>query len=129
MGNLDVIRELIERWNAGDFEGVLDLYAEDAEMHTGPEWPEPASYRGRDEIRAGIEEWRSVWDTVTIEVGDFEEHGDKVVATGSWRIRGGSSGVGGEMPIVILFTLRDGKIAVLEWFLDRDEAIAAARDA
>jgi hypothetical protein len=28
-----------------------------------------------------------------------------------------------------LFGLRDGKIAVLEWFTDRDTAVAAARDA
>jgi hypothetical protein len=31
------------------------------------------------------------------------------------------------MPFVILLTLRDGKIAVLEWFTDHDEAVAAAR--
>jgi ketosteroid isomerase-like protein len=129
MSNVEVIHELVSRWNAGDFDSVLDLYTEDAEMHTGPEWPEPASYYGRDEIRAGTEEWRSVWETVTIEMAELHEHGDKVAAIGAWKIRGGASGVGGEMPIVILFTLRDGKIAVLEWLLHRDEAIAAARGA
>jgi ketosteroid isomerase-like protein len=33
------------------------------------------------------------------------------------------------MSIFIVFTFRDGKIAVLEWFADRDAARADARDA
>ena len=44
-------------------------------------------------------------------------------------MRGAASGVDGQMPIFILFTFRDGKIAVLEWFPGRDEAVAAARGA
>jgi ketosteroid isomerase-like protein len=31
------------------------------------------------------------------------------------------------MPFSILFTFRDGKIAVHEWFTDYDAAVAAAR--
>jgi ketosteroid isomerase-like protein len=31
------------------------------------------------------------------------------------------------MPFVILFSFRDGKIALHEWFTDYDEAVAAAR--
>ena len=129
MQNAEVIRELIERWNAGDIDGVLDLYAPDAVTHTGPHWPEQESHRGREAIRASMEEWRSVWEVVEAEIHDLEEFGDKVVTTGSWRIRGGASGVGGEMPIFIVFTLRDGKIAVLEWYENRDTAVAAARGA
>jgi hypothetical protein len=33
------------------------------------------------------------------------------------------------MPIFILFTFREGKIALLEWFEDRDTAVAAAVEA
>jgi ketosteroid isomerase-like protein len=127
MSNADVIRELTTRWNAGDMDGVLELYADDAVTRTGPHWPEQASYRGKEQIRASIEEWRSVWEVVVAELESLEEHGDKVVAVGSWNIRGGASGVGGDMPIYILFTVRDGKIAELEWFADRDEAVASAR--
>jgi ketosteroid isomerase-like protein len=42
-------------------------------------------------------------------------------------MRGAASGVDGEMAIFILFTFREGKIARLEWFADRDSAVAAAR--
>ncbi|MBA3262003.1 MAG: nuclear transport factor 2 family protein [Thermoleophilaceae bacterium] len=126
MQNADVIPELTERWNTGDIDGVLDLYAEDAVTRTGPHWPEQVSYEGRNAIRASMQEWRSIWEMILVEVTGLEEYGAKVVATGSWSMRGLASGVGGEMPIFILFTLRDGKIAALEWFANRDTAVAAA---
>jgi len=129
MGNADLIRQLTDRWNAGDVDSVFELYTEDAEIRTGPHWPEVTTYRGREAIRATTREWASMWDRLQIEVDTLEEFGDKLVATGAWRMRGASSGVDGEMAIFILFTFRDGKIAVLEWFADRETAVAAAVDA
>jgi ketosteroid isomerase-like protein len=127
MGNADLIRKLIAMWNSGDVDSVSDLYTEDAEIRTGPHWPEVTTYRGRQAIRATSAEWASMWETLQIEIDSLEEYGDRLVATGAWRLRGAASGVGGEMPIFIAFTFRDGKIAVLEWFADRDTAVAAAR--
>jgi ketosteroid isomerase-like protein len=129
MGNSDVIRELIRTWNSGDLEGALALYTDDAELHTGSHWPEQTTYRGRDAIRASSEEWAAMWERLEIVIDTLEEHGDKVMATGAWVMRGAASGAYGEMPSFIVFTLRDGKIAVLEWFADRDSAVAAARGA
>ena len=123
----DVVRQLAERWNAGDLDGALDLYHEDAVSIAGPDWPEQYTHRGHDEIRSNMADWLSVWDSSQIEIGSVETYGDKVVVTGAWITRGRSSGVTGTMPIVILLTLRDGKIAVLEWQTDHDTAVAAAR--
>ena len=108
---------------------MLDLYAEDAAMYSGPEWPEQFTARGHDAIRQNIEEWRSVWESSTIVLDSLESHGDRVVASGAWNTLGRASGVGGQMPFVILLTVRSGKIASLEWFTDHDTAVAAARDA
>ncbi|MEA2418429.1 MAG: SnoaL-like domain [Thermoleophilaceae bacterium] len=127
MSHADVIYELTGKWNSGDVEGVSDLYTEDAEMRTGPHWPEQATYRGREAIRATSADWASLWETLQIEIDRLDEYGDKMVATGAWRMRGAASGVDGEMPISIVFTFRDGKIAVLEWFADQPTAVAAAR--
>jgi ketosteroid isomerase-like protein len=124
----DLARLLIERWNAGDVDGVLDLYTEDATMHSGPDWPEQAVWRGHQGIRRNIEEWRGVWESSRVELQALERHGDRLVASGAWQTRGRASGVGGEMPFVILVTLRNGKIARHEWFTDHDSAVAVARD-
>jgi ketosteroid isomerase-like protein len=125
--NVDVVRQLAERWNAGDVEGALELYTEDAVAVSGPEWPEQTTHRGHDELRSNMKDWLAVWDSTRIEVDRIESYGDNVVATGAWITRGRSSGVPGTMPFVILFTLRDGKIAVHEWCSDYDAALAAVR--
>ena len=127
--NLELARLLIERWNAGDVDGVVDLYAEDAAMYAGEEWPDQAEYHGRDGVRANIEQWLGVWASSVIEPDEIEAYGDRVVASGAWVTRGRASGIEGQMPFVILLRCRDGKIASLEWFTERDEAVTAARGA
>jgi ketosteroid isomerase-like protein len=127
--NVDLTRRLVELWNAGDVDAVVDLFTEDAAMIAGAEWPDQAQYHGREGVRANIEGWRSVWESSRIEPERVEAHGERVVASGAWVTRGRASGIEGDMPFVILLTLRDGKIAVLEWFTDHDEAVAAARAA
>ena len=125
--NVDVVRQLAERWNAGDVEGALALYTEDAVAISGPDWPEQYTHRGHDELRSNMREWLAVWDSSQIEIATIETYGDNVVGTGAWITRGRSSGVPGTMPFVILFRLRHGKIACLEWCSDHDDAVAAAR--
>jgi ketosteroid isomerase-like protein len=127
--NVDLTRRLVELWNAGDVDAVVDLFTEDAAMIAGAEWPDQAQYHGREGVRANIEGWRSVWESSRIEPERVEAYGERVVASGAWVTRGRASGIEGDMPFVILLTLRDGKIAVLEWFTDHDEAVAAARAA
>jgi ketosteroid isomerase-like protein len=129
MDNADLIRQLAERWNAVDIDGAVDLYAEDAVIVNGADWPEQARWEGRDRIRQSMEEWGDVWQSAVVEMGPIERYGDRILATGTWRNRGMTSGVEGSMPFSILFTFRDGKIAVHEWFTDHDAAVAAARDA
>jgi ketosteroid isomerase-like protein len=125
--SLDIVRQVAERWNAGDTEGLLALYADDIVMQTGEHWPEQATLEGKAAFRESIEEWLEVWQSIDLETGSVEAHGDRVVAHGCWRSTGRMSGIQGTMPIHIVFTVRDGRIARLEWFPDQQRAVAAAR--
>ena len=89
MGNADLIRKLTDMWNAGEVDGVFDLYTEDAEIRTGPHWPEVAVYRGREEIRrddrrVGVDVGGPP-DRARIDGGVRRAHG---AVTGAWRMRG-----------------------------------------
>jgi ketosteroid isomerase-like protein len=123
----EILRQLVERWNAGDIEGTLELYAEDAVMLSGPDWPEQVTWRGHEGIRANMVEWLSVWESSEVEIGSLETHGDRTVGSGAWTTRGRASGAAGRLPFAVVLTVRDGKIAVLEWFTDYDAARRAAR--
>jgi uncharacterized protein (TIGR02246 family) len=127
MDSVALIRQLVERWNTGDIEGVLDLYAEDGVMLSGDDWPEQNTWRGREGIRASIEDWRAVWESATASFDRIEAFGDRVLAIGAWISRGRASGVDGRLPMAVVFTVRNGKIVEHEWFVDHDRAIAAVR--
>jgi ketosteroid isomerase-like protein len=127
--NLEVVRRLVECWNAGDTDGVLALCQDDVVQESGPDWPEQGEWRGKSGMREGIEQWRSAWETVEIELESLEGFGDRVVAHGTWSLRGLASGVGGTWPASAVVTLRDGKVQILQWFADHDGAVAAARQA
>ena len=125
----EIVSQVSERWNAGDFDGLLELYADDVTVHTGEHWPERHVLEGKDAFRESIEEWVSVWESIAIETDEVEVFGDRVVARGAWRSTGRLSGVEGTLPIHIVFTIRDGKIARVDWCPDHEQAVATARDA
>ena len=127
---LDIVRSSAERWNAGDFEGMFELYADDMVVVTGEHWPEANQVmEGKDAFRESTQEWLELWQSVELETDHVEAYGDRVVAQGHWRSTGRVSGVEGTMPIHMVLTVRDGKIARLEWYPDHDRAVAAARGA
>ena len=129
MEPVEIVNELAARWNAGDIEGMLDLYHDDVVMTPSPHWPETVQLKGQDAFRKNTEGWLGAWGSVEIEAGEVQAYGDRVVAEGCWRSTGRLSGVEGVLPIHMVFTVRDGRIAHLEWFEDHDSAAAAARDA
>jgi ketosteroid isomerase-like protein len=124
--NVEVVRRLAERWNAGDSAGVNELYTDDVVMLTAPEWPDAGSFVGKDALERYTQEWRSAWESIEVDLDRLEVVGDLVVARGAWVSRGLASGASGRMPFGIVFALRDGLIARIEWSMDPDEARRAA---
>jgi ketosteroid isomerase-like protein len=125
---LDIVSQVAEHWNAGDIEGMFELYHDDMVVVTGEHWPDGnAVMVGKDAFRETTRDWLSVWKSIEIETDHVEAHGDRVVAHGCWRSTGRASGVEGTMPIHMVLTVRDGRIARLEWYPDHQRAVAAAR--
>ena len=83
---LEIVRQVGERWNAGDFDGLLELYADDVTVHTGEHWPERHILEGKDAFRESIDEWVSVWESIAIETDHVEAFGERVVAQGGVAI-------------------------------------------
>jgi ketosteroid isomerase-like protein len=63
----DIVKQVSERWNAGDFEGLLELYHDDVSVHTGEHWPERHVLQGKAAFRESIDEWLSVWESIAVE--------------------------------------------------------------
>ena len=72
--NTEVIGRLAERWNAGDLEGVFDLYADHIVLETAPEWPEQGPVVGKAAVIRFSADWRSAWETIHIDVDCHRGH-------------------------------------------------------
>jgi len=126
----EIIREMLEvHWNNGDIDSVLAPCTEDYEWHplvVKSFEGEGKIYRGKDECREFFEGWMSTWDTWNLQVEDFREYGDQVLALTQVNAKGHGSGVEFDQAMGHLFEFRGDEVCRGESFLERDMAVEAA---
>jgi ketosteroid isomerase-like protein len=72
-----------------------------------------------------FERSRAPFDVITVEpVTDFIAAGDRVLVRIAWHATG--QGPAMNMEFTIVYTVRKGKIFIIEMFWDHDEALKAA---
>jgi len=124
--NLDLVRSLYAAWERGD-------YGSSAWAHPEIEWviadgPDPATWVGVAGMAAGFRSSMGVWNDVRAEVEEYRELDAERVLVLEWRrARGKASGLElGNMRSegAVLFCVRDGAVARLVFYWDRDRALA-----
>jgi ketosteroid isomerase-like protein len=122
-----LVRRAYETFNRGDVDAALDFMHPELEWHTYiVPGPGGGMYRGHDGAR-------ELWADARRIFGDFRnvpeevfEVGEHVIAYVSVEGVGARSGAAVQARIAHLYTFRDGKIASIRSFEDRDEACRAA---
>ena len=99
----------------------------EVELVTDPHWPEPGSVRGDEQVRRWLEDYRETFSERRAAVQQTVEAGDRVVMQFVDTVTGRESGVSVENRFSALFTVRDGKIARIEYFVDHEDALVAIR--
>jgi ketosteroid isomerase-like protein len=124
--NVELVRSTIEAHNAGG--EWLDFVAEDVEIHPdASRWPDAKPFRGREEYRrfdADID--KDFEGGAKLEIKEIFATGDRVVARTDWGGRGRASGIDLRVDLTTIFTVRDGRIAKIEFFFDHAQALEAA---
>jgi glutamate formiminotransferase len=129
---VDVVRRSIDAWGRRDREGVLALFADDAELDLrGLELPDTGVVRGAARLRQ--------WVANLFEhFPDFRFDAEEIVPVGEWVVVRGSmsgharvSGVGLTQPYSEAILVRDGRVvrdvffgdgdAAARWLAERDE--------
>jgi ketosteroid isomerase-like protein len=119
--NVEVVKTAFDAWNTRDMDAIRELYDPDAIIvRTLEGWPEPGPIVGREAIMQVFEQLRATWDRDTLEGVSLINAGDRVVASYVWR--GFGRGPELNMEQAVVFTLRDGKIFLLEYFWDHAKA-------
>jgi ketosteroid isomerase-like protein len=112
--NVEIVRAAIDAFVRGDDEGVLSHCDEDIEITQAAGFAGyPEKLHGHAGVLEAFDLWPEQWDDYRIEILRIADLGDHVMVTQMVRGRGKGSGVQVEMPLVLLFSVRAGKIS--EW--------------
>jgi ketosteroid isomerase-like protein len=83
-------------------------------------------WRGHAGLRKFFRDYYETWDELEDTIEELIDAGDRVVSVVTTRARGRSSGIDVEWKgHAAVWTIRDGRIAQVTWFSDRDQALEA----
>lgn len=124
--NVALVREGLERFIAGEV--LWETLDPDLEVHDH-DILDAGEYRGHAGFGRWLSDWGAAWEAFSFEPREFIDAGDRVVAVIHLKARGRSSGVEVERDDAIVYTLRDGKTVRIDYFNNRDDALAAVASA
>jgi ketosteroid isomerase-like protein len=126
--NVKIVRQVYDAAARRDAETVLALYDSDVELDATRIGLNLAFdvYHGHDGLRRLFAEWHEVWGEIEYDYDELIDAGEHVISVVTRHARGRASGADVERPFTLVWTLREGKVVRVVWFLARDEALEAA---
>ena len=124
---VELVRGIVDALNRGDVEAMLTL------MHPDFEWmpleasPVASVYRGHEQVRRYVEDWRSTFEGLRLDLEDPTEVDDRVVAVVHGHGRGRASGVQLDNCFCQVWTVRSGEAIGMAEYASREEALARLR--
>jgi ketosteroid isomerase-like protein len=124
--NVDTVRRGFEVLREQGIEALLDFVDPEFETTTPPELTvEPATYRGHDGLRRYFDSFYEAMEEVRFEPEEFIDAGERVVVSTRLVARGRETGIEAEQRVVMVWTLRDGKVLRVAPYATKEEALAA----
>ena len=123
---IDTVRWLVEEWNAGNRERILDVLHPNAEIRTIRAQLEGGAYRGPAGYRDALADFDQDWEYIRLVPHSFHESGNFVVLLSNLQSRGKTSGIEFDVPIGQLWEFRGDQIVRFESFSEPSEAFRAA---
>jgi ketosteroid isomerase-like protein len=124
--NVEVVRRLMEAYEAGDTDAVLALADPDIEIVEWPEAPDHRTFRGHAGVLQAFASWAEAWEWVRVDVEEIVGANNRVLLSGRTRGKGKGSSLEVEMGAFNVYTLRDGKVTRTEFFTSEEPALRAA---
>jgi ketosteroid isomerase-like protein len=127
---VEIVRRIYDAVARGDNVAPFELYAPDIEWDVRTSPPallglEPV-YHGHEGVRRFWRDWLSAFERLDFELEELIDAGDRVLAVIHQRAVGRLSHIAFDDRVFAVWTLRDGKVARMRAYLDRDEALEAA---
>lgn len=122
--NVKIVRRAWESFNRGDRDRVLESFDDDVVVRPADGWPEP-TFHGKDSLRRFLDDYAEAVGVETL-VEELVDAGNVVVARLRAHLSGHRSGIEGDQRYSQVTTLRKGRVVLMEFFWDHEEALEAA---
>lgn len=125
--NVELILATVGAYNAGNLDAWAEFLDADIEVFPDASFPESSPLRGRDDYRAWTEQLASALLAPKWETREVTDLGmNRVLHRGDWGGKGAASGIETYSSITGVFTVRDDRIARVEFYFDHARALEAA---
>jgi ketosteroid isomerase-like protein len=124
--NVALVRRLMDAYQRDDLDAQLAALDQDVELVEWPSGPDPRSYRGHAGVVRAYESWSEAWESLSYDVKDVVDNGDRVFVAIQMRAKGRGSAIEIDAETFNVFTLREGLITKGQFFTDRQQALEAA---
>jgi ketosteroid isomerase-like protein len=122
--DVEMVRESLLHW-ARTGEVDWDLAHEDLEIRDH-DILDAGEYRGRSGFERWMTDWAAAWSRFSMEPQEFLDAGeDAVVAFVRIRAVGAGSSIPVERDDAIVYRLRDGLVARIDYYNNREQALQA----
>jgi ketosteroid isomerase-like protein len=131
--NVEIVRRVYDAAARRDAATVLALYDPEVELDVsrlgvvGIAGGVGGVYHGHKGLRAIFDDWHEAYGEIEYSYDELIDAGEHVISVVTRHARGRASGAEVERPFALLWTLREGKVIRVVWFLNRAEALEAAR--
>jgi ketosteroid isomerase-like protein len=124
--NVELLRQIYERWGRGDFRAGTELYDPYVLFVLRPEFPDAQAYCGPEEIRRYMrEDFLADLEGAAIAGEEFLDAGDSVVVRVSQHGTGAGSGARVGIRYYQIWTFRGRSVIRIECVRERAEALEA----
>jgi ketosteroid isomerase-like protein len=125
--NVEIVRRVYDAADRRDGDAIFALYDPGVELDASQLGLADLNvYHGHDGLRSLFREFSETWGEIEYSYDELIDAGDQVVAVVTRHARGRASGVEVERPFALVWTVREGKVVRVVWFLTREDAIEAA---
>jgi ketosteroid isomerase-like protein len=125
--NVEVVHSAFRAFEEGGIDQLLGLLHPEIEWEARLDLPDSEVYRGHDGVRRLVARFAEVIEDIWIRPREVIDAGDRVIVPLRWGGRGRSSGVEfEEVEETWVYSFRNGKIARIQEYASKDQALEAA---
>jgi ketosteroid isomerase-like protein len=121
--NVEMVRATLEHF-ATTGEPVWEGLHEDVEAYDH-DIMDAGDYRGHAGVARWLEDWAAAWSEYEMEPEGFQDAGASVIAFILQKTTGHGSGVTLERHDAMVFEFRDGRVARIDYYNNREQALKA----